>query len=186
MKRERIRLGVLVLTTTVVLNIGVVADASAATPFGTNRWREPRVTYVVSASSHYRSVYAAAIRAWNSTGQFRFVQGSSAHHQVTLTTSNSTTGQFHMLAGITFTTAPRNGYYSQAKVLLLARNLSTYHYTTADQIHVAEHELGHVMGLQHSTARNSVMLANNRYNGISHNDVTAVRKRYHTPVGRHS
>ncbi|BDZ29854.1 M57 family metalloprotease [Lactiplantibacillus sp. WILCCON 0030] len=186
MKRERIRLGVLVLATTLVLNIGVVAEASSATPFGASRWREPRVTYVVSGSRYYRNIYATAIRAWNSTGQFRFIQGSNAHHQVTLTTSNSTTGQYHMLAGITFTYGPQKGYYNQAKVLLLTRNLATYHYTTSNQIHVAEHELGHVMGLQHSTARNSVMLADNRYNGISRNDITAVKKRYHTPVGRHS
>jgi len=114
------------------------------------------------------------------------VPGSYAHHQVTLTTSGATTGQYHMLAGITFTSGPRNGYFTQARVLLLTRNLATYHYTTYDQIHVAEHELGHVMGLQHSTARNSVMLANNRYNGISRNDIYAVERRYHTPVGRHS
>lgn len=186
MKREKIRLGVIVLTTSLVLNVGVVADASTATPFGTSRWREPRVTYVVDGSRYYQSIFATAIRAWNATGAFRFVQGSNAHHQVTLTTSNSTSGEFHMLAGITFTYGPRNGYFTQAKVLLLARNLATYHYRTSDQIHVAEHELGHVMGLQHSTARNSVMLANNRYNGISQNDIYAVRRRYRTPVGRHS
>lgn len=186
MKKKRIRLGVLVLTTALAVNLGVVADASTATPFGTSRWRQPSVTYVINGSSYDRYIYNVAIRAWNATGTFRFVPGSNSHHQLNLTASDSTTGPYHLLAGITYTSGPRNGYYTQAKVLLLAKNMTDYHYSTSNEIHVAEHELGHAMGLQHSTARNSVMLANNRYNGISGSDSYAVWRRYRTPVGRHS
>lgn len=158
------------------------ANASA-TPFARNRWPKPRVTYVIKGASYDRRVYHAAVKAWNRTGQFKFVAGTAAHHQVTLSTSNATTGEYYHLAGITFTTGYPNGYYTKAKVLLLTRNLRAYRYSYSNEVHVAEHELGHSMGLQHSKDKHSVMLADNRYNGISKADVAAVKLRYRLPVG---
>ncbi|WP_137643037.1 matrixin family metalloprotease [Lactiplantibacillus modestisalitolerans] len=156
---------------------------AAVTPFGRNRWPRARVTYVIRGSAYDRRVFQTAIAAWNATGKFRFVAGSNANHQVTLMTSRAMTGLYYRLAGITFTTSPKAGYFSRARVLLLTRNLTKYHYSYWDQVHVAEHELGHVMGLNHSRAPLSVMRADNRYNGISHGDQTAVKLRYQLPVG---
>jgi len=175
------------LVLTVIISFGLIPVVNAqasATPFSRSRWPRAQVTYVIQAPSYQRNVYLAAIRAWNATGQFRFIQGSNAHHQVILTTSTSTTGQFYRLSGITFQTGYHNGYYTQSRVLLLTRNLSNFRYSYTDQVHVAEHELGHSMGLQHSRDRHSVMLNNNRYNGISSADIAAVRLRYRLAVGR--
>jgi len=168
----------LVLTIIISFSLIPVVNAQAsATPFSRSRWPRAQVTYVIQAPSYQRNVYQAAIRAWNATRQIKFVQGSNAHHQITLTTSTATTGKYCRLSGITFQTGYRNGYYTQSRVLLLTRNLSTYHYSYSDQVHVAEHELGHSIGLQHSRDRHSVMLTNNRYNGISSVDIAAVRLR---------
>ncbi|WP_234002729.1 matrixin family metalloprotease [Lactobacillus sp. CBA3605] len=185
MQSIRNKLELMALTVIMILSMSPVAQA-ATTPFGVSRWPKPRVTYVLTGSTHYRQIYTTAIKAWNATGQFRFVPGSAAHHQVTLGTSTATTGRYHLLAGLTLTYEQADHYFTKAQVLLLTRNLATYHYTTADQIHVAEHELGHVIGLQHSRDAYSVMLADNRYNHISQADIVAVKKRYQLPVGEAS
>lgn len=183
MKRAKIRLGLVTLTAMLTLSASPVAQASA-TPFGYDRWPHPRVTYVVSGSAYYRRVFQTAIRAWNATGQFKFVPGSAAHHQVTLSTSNATNGQYYHLAGITYSTAGSNDIFTKARVILLNRNMNAYRYTYWNRVHVAEHELGHVIGLAHSRDHASVMLANNRYNGISRADAAAVRQRYRIRAGR--
>lgn len=183
MSRKRIRFGLTMLTIFCGFNISPVAQASA-TPFARSRWPHPRVTYVIHAPTYERQVYQTAIRAWNATGQFKLIAGSAKHHQLVLTTSRATTGTYFHLAGITFTTGPADGYYTRAKVFLLTRNLAHYGYDYWDRVHVAEHELGHVMGLKHSRDRHSVMLADNRYNGISHADILAVKQRYRLPVGK--
>ncbi|CAJ1225148.1 matrixin family metalloprotease [Lactiplantibacillus xiangfangensis] len=185
MSRERsFKLSLTVLAVLVGIGFTPMTNAGAsATPFARNRWPRARVTYVIQGAHYDRSVYGAAIRAWNRTGQFKFVAGTRAHHQLTLTTSKATTGEYYQLAGITFMTGYNNGYYTQGLVKLLTRNFWTYRYSYWDEVHVAEHELGHCMGLQHSTDRRSVMLADNRYNGISRADIAAVRLRYRLPVG---
>ncbi len=188
MMRKRMRLVLVMLAMLLTLNLGSVAQASsAATPFSSHRWRHPEVTYVYNTkSTYYRSIYQKAIKAWNKTGDFKFVAGTAKSHDIVLTTSTATTGKYNMLAGITFTKADSVGYFTSATVKLLRKNLATYKYSKSDRVHVAEHELGHVIGLQHSSNSHSVMMANNRYNAIAGVDKSAVAKRDLMPVGKSS
>lgn len=185
MSRERIkRLGLSFLAVLIGLGLTPMLNANATTtPITRSRWPKPRVTYVIKGSRYYQNVYKAAIKSWNAKSRFKFVAGTKAHHQVTLSTSTGTRGAYYHLSGITYMTGYPNGYYTKARVLLLTRNLSKYHYSYSNRIHVAEHELGHVIGLKHSKAKNSVMNKDDRYYGISKADVAAVKLRYQLPVG---
>lgn len=167
------------------LGLSNQAQASPGTPYGSERWHQAKVTYVIQTKSpYYRTVYKKAIKAWNATGKFKFVAGSAKNHQVVLTTSASTSQRGGEVAGNTTSYSNRAGYYTSAKVKLLTKNLQNNHYTETQRSKVAEHELGHVIGLNHSTNNHSVMLSTNRYNGITTADKNAVHKRYTTKVGK--
>ncbi|MDN5945529.1 MAG: hypothetical protein L0I00_10010 [Lactiplantibacillus plantarum] len=87
------KLGLTTLTVIFGLGLTPIANAkSIATPYSRSRWPHAQVTYVIQASSYERHVYQAAIQAWNATGHFKFVPGTTAHHQITLETSNATSG----------------------------------------------------------------------------------------------
>lgn len=159
------------------------ADASA-TPFGPQRFARDQATYVITTkSAYYRAIWQDAIKAWNKTGAFKFKKGTAKTAQIKLTTDtakqSATMGDN---VGVTEYWARHNDLIAVISTLNPAL-LAEFGYSHADDEHVAEHELGHAMGLNHNPSSRSVMYYRNRSEGIQKVDVLGVKERYSTPAG---
>jgi len=181
--------GVLTIVTTVLLFIaqigGSIALAAGVTPFGPERFAENRATYVITTrSNYYRKIWESAISAWNHTGAFHFKAGTKGDAQIDLTTASA--AQAKTLGedvGLTEYTANRD-YLRKVSATLNPMLLTAYGYSRSDDLHVAEHELGHTMGLAHNPSKKSVMYYRNRAVGIQKVDIEGVELRYKTPAGQ--
>lgn len=58
-------------------------------------------------------------------------------------------------------------------------------YTTSQRVNVAEHELGHAMGLAHNPSKQSVMYKTTRYVSVQPVDVKNVRELYSIPASQY-
>lgn len=165
----------------------IVALATTATPFGPERFASDHATYVIDTkSAYYRHIWEGAISAWNKTGAFHFKQSSAAHAQIQLSTaSQSQSAAMGQDVGLTDFWS-RNDYLKSVKSTLNAQLLQEYGYSRSDDLHVAEHELGHTMGLGHNPSKHSVMYYRNRDEGIQKVDIQAVKLRYTLPAGEAS
>jgi len=179
----------LIVTVSFVLTQAITGTAAAAamTPFGSQRFAHAHATYAITTkSAYYRSVWQAAINKWNDTGAFHFKLSSNKTAQIHLTTD--TVKEEHQMGddvGVT-------DYWSRRSVLVAVtcylnpQLMSEFHYSKSDATHVAEHELGHAMGLNHNPSKASVMYFRNRSEGIHAVDIEGVKERYSTPVGEAS
>ncbi|AYM03260.1 matrixin family metalloprotease [Levilactobacillus yiduensis] len=182
--------GILTIITTLVLfftQVGGSAALAAAgvTPFGPERFAHAHATYVITTKSrYYRQIWQSAISAWNKTGAFHFKAGTKRDAQIDLeTASKSQAARLGEDVGLTEYTA-QNDYLTKVTAMLNPSLLQTYGYSHSDDLHVAEHELGHTMGLAHNPAKQSVMYYRNRAVGIQKVDIEGVQLRYRTPAGQ--
>lgn len=161
------------------------AMAAGVTPSGPERFASNHATYVITTkSSYYRKIWQSAVAAWDKTGAFHFVTGSSRTAQIHLTTA--TKKQAAALGedvGLTDYSAHAD-YLTKVTSTLNPTLLTEYGYAKSDILHVAEHELGHAMGLAHNPSKKSVMYYRNRAEGIQKVDVEGVILRYETPAGQ--
>ncbi|WP_304053990.1 matrixin family metalloprotease [Levilactobacillus namurensis] len=181
---------VIVVTTLGIFLSQVVTGTAAAasmTPFGQERFAHAHATYVITTkSAYYRGVWQSAIKAWNATGVFKFEKSHSRNAQIDLDTNR---GQRAAAMGDDVgLTDYWARHYDMVAVLcaLNPRLMHEFQYSRADEVHVAEHELGHAMGLDHNPSRRSVMYYENRSEGIQKVDVEGVYERYLTPAGEAS
>ena len=199
--------GSLIAVVTILLMVTQLGGSSASassTPFGPERFSTDHATYTISAQSpYYRRIWQEAIKAWNETGAFHFQKADSASAaQVTLKVASKheaasaaqvtlKVASKHEAAalgedvGLTEYTA-KNSYLQRATATLNPTLLHEYNYSRANQLAVAEHELGHVMGLAHNPDKQSVMYYRNRKVGIQPVDIQGVKLRYQTPAGQAS
>ncbi|MCH4123336.1 MAG: matrixin family metalloprotease [Levilactobacillus sp.] len=181
--------GILTIITTLVLFLtqvgGNLALAAGVTPFGPERFAHASATYVITTKSpYYRRIWQSAISAWNKTGAFHFKAGTKGNAQIDLeTASKSQAASLGDDVGLTEYTA-QNDYLTKVKATLNPTLLHAYDYSRSDDLHVAEHELGHTMGLAHNPSKHSVMYYRNRTVGIQKVDIEGVQLRYHTPAGQ--
>ena len=143
------------------------------------RWPENSTTiYVDLSNPTLRTATTEAINQWNQTGAFTFrpVQ-SKADANIVVTAVDQ---QQNGAAGLTNTkTDSATGYLLHADVQLNAGYLlnANYGYSPQRIVNTAEHELGHAIGLQH-TSTASVMQPAGSFYPIQPSDVAAVKRLY--------
>ncbi|GHP13438.1 peptidase M10 [Lentilactobacillus fungorum] len=176
---------ILLIAIILILGVGtftVSATPAPITPHGTARFQSATATINTSSNSvRYQKIWNQAIKAWNRTGVFEFVPTSDDSAQV-ITSTNSALGVNY--TGMTYITTGSDGYISHTQSELNPQALAAYHYSTSEIVNVAEHELGHSIGLLHNPNRASVMFAANRYYSIQSVDTQSVQQLYATQPDR--
>ncbi|MTV81738.1 matrixin family metalloprotease [Secundilactobacillus folii] len=154
------------------------AKAVQETPFGPYRFPTPTATVHITGTTYYQTVWRKAITAWNRTGAFTFKIATQPKVQAK-TWSNTTTQL--SVAGQTqlFNSGDE---ITSAITQLNSGVFKYYHYSEASRVIVAEHELGHVIGLEHNPSPHSVMYFQNRYVPIQDVDIQSVRDHYALPL----
>ncbi|MFD1124618.1 matrixin family metalloprotease [Lentilactobacillus raoultii] len=181
MRRKTLLFSLSLLLLSILLTVfSVGALAAPVTPHGTARFETPNATINISNNRNsYKTIWMNAIRAWNNTGAFNFSLSKDPNAQVI---ANSETNLPNRDSGITQLTISNQGIILQATSTLNTKVLANAGYLPSQETNVAEHELGHAIGLYHNPDKQSVMYAANRYYGIQPVDVAGVRDLYASPL----
>lgn len=172
--------GAIIMITALLIVSTITVSAAEITPHGTARWESATATINTSNNSaKYQKIWNKAITAWNQTGIFEFVLTSYPNAQINTSTNTSLSGSY---TGMTYITTGSDGYMQSVTSELNPQTLDAYDYSTAEKVNVAEHELGHALGLLHNPNRASVMFAANRYYSIQKVDTQSVQQLYATQM----
>lgn len=159
----------------IIFELPILA-ATPITPHGTARFQSNTATIDTAQSpARYRSIWLNAIQTWNRTGAFTFQPDNANDAQVTVKVSPSLGNAY---TGMTYLTIDNQGYIDKVECDINNVTLRNFHYTRSEWVNVAEHELGHAIGLNHNPAKASVMYAANRVYSIQNVDVQSVKALY--------
>ena len=152
-----------------------VLAAAPITPHGTARFSSATATINISHNStKYKRIWERAIQAWNRTGAFTFVMTKSKA-MVSAATDTKLGADY---AGMACVTVNKQGYLSHVDIKINPVTFKIFKYSTNEMVNVAEHELGHAMGLNHNSNRASVMYPANRYYSVQRVDIEGVNRFY--------
>ncbi|MBV0931014.1 matrixin family metalloprotease [Lentilactobacillus sp. IMAU92037] len=152
-----------------------VSAAAPITPHGTARFPTATATINISHNStQYKHIWERAVQAWNRTGAFTFVLTKSKA-MVTSTTDTKLSADY---AGMAYIVVNKQGYLSYVDTEINPVTFKVFKYSTSEMVNVAEHELGHAIGLNHNSNRASVMYPTNRYYSIQRVDIEGVNRFY--------
>ena len=99
--------------------------------------------------------------------------------------SNEATLVAQNFVGVAYVNHDDTKRITEVKLHLINSLLKKNAYTTAQRVNVAEHELGHAMGLAHNPIKQSVMYKTTRYVSIQPVDVANVRYLYSLPPAQY-
>lgn len=176
-----------------VVSMVTVMMSSSLTAYGKtkevtpmNGWRYAKKTanyQVNSTSKKYKNIWSKATGKWIDKG-FKWTKKDSSKTTVSSYEDDSASG---LKVAVYCNTSYRisDGHIKKNKIMLNRAVFKKYDYTDEQIINVAEHELGHALGLAHNNAGSvSVMNPANRYYTIQQCDVKGMNKRYSTAINK--
>ncbi len=162
------------------------AGTSATTP-ATYRWASKTITYKINdKSTYYKQVWNSAVKHWNATKVIKLVPVKSGKTaDIALASANSNTKKTSGdIVGLTYTSYHTTQMMGSLNVMAGAKSYvykniaNKMGYSQLDREHVAEHEIGHALGLEHADTKKSVMYYANRSSAITSTDIKGLKNAY--------
>lgn len=182
-------LGIVLMGSLLLLSLDV--RASYITPQEPQHYSFPQPSAIFenkSTSNYYHSIWNAAANNWNNTKAFSWYELADPYiPNYSITTSSVQGNPSDDWTGNTYSQWENiNGQnIENAATMVLNRAVMKnpkYNYSKLDRIRVAEHEMGHAMGLAHNRSYYSVMYHKNRYENIHPCDIRGVEHIYGEPL----
>lgn len=170
------------MITIMMCSVTAYGSTKAITPMKGWRYAKKTANYQVnSTSKKYKNIWSKSTKKWIDSG-FKWTKKSSSKTTVSSYEDDSKSGL--KIAGYCNTQyRASDGHIIKNKIMLNRAAFKKYDYTEAQIINVAEHELGHALGLAHNNQGSvSVMNPANRYYSIQKCDIKGMTKRYSTAI----
>lgn len=165
-----------------------LSQCKAATPTYGYSFPNTHITYYIKSSSKtYRSIWKKAAAGWNKNGRLHLTQVYNPHKAQMLLTTRADSPDGHdeyigLTWPVTSTSNPKTILYSESRIY---RNVfKRYGYTYQNKISVAEHEIGHALGLAVSRYNGSIEHLYIRNQHISAPDWRTINKLYRNKPAR--